>query len=719
VRVNSSVLAGNGFTEATILFRSLAVSPLAPSFNWLVGNFGDDAFGWQLNNATIYDIDHASYLGTPESPQYLVQTINYAGVSNLSQCARLITTRLREETGGLANGSGPHGTDSGINEQLIARNFQFKSTVLALGTQVGDIVSLTHSALPYGGYAEGRVSRWAFNPDMSIDFQCSATTDDMYDLVVGPKPVDVAPPPAPPELLQSPTGLAWMPDELGPAAGDPVYQPWERTFDLWQEYEISKDGVWVPTIWVQGKMTMNRFSSNTQPRVLEIEFAAGGNLDGPMTVYAAVTQRDDNGTPSVPSNLTAIWIPAGLTGQKVTLTVVPSTDSVLTGWDAWAATDRRQIAWQFGGEGAPPGTIDIPGPIHDMTRGLPEGAASSVKIQAKHVYHAGIAGLLVNGVTGPNQIQCNDFLNSTDTWVGQLIFVCSNVAGEVPLWNFKITAFDAASGVLTVSPDCVDPAHPENSVQIGDVLIVYSQATAADANSITNTMWDNSVNRQQFPGSAGMRPDEEAGRIVRILHNTGAGQWRYCTGNDAFTHQISPPWDVVPDNTSLYIVEAPDWLDPSETSEIIAPTPDVSLQIHTEVPNLTDEVVLVGGYLIDSDGHQTDDAFAVYRMIFIFGQPPTVRVVGLTDTGTPDPGPFDVAITDQVIRADTTGGDVTLTLCPLADYQGRGLLVFNSGPGSTYINTTDPDTFPDGTKQYVLSAAGGTARITAGGIYTT
>src|SRR5262249_5496554 len=159
VRVNSSVLAGNGFTEATILFRSLAVSPLDPAFNWLVGNFGDEDFGYQMNNCTVYDIDHASHAGAPESPQYLVQTINYIGVSNLSQCARLVSTRLREEIGGLASGSGPHGDSSGVNEQLIARNFQFKSTVLALGTQLGDIVSLNHPALPYSGYAEGRVSR--------------------------------------------------------------------------------------------------------------------------------------------------------------------------------------------------------------------------------------------------------------------------------------------------------------------------------------------------------------------------------------------------------------------------------------------------------------------------------------------------------------------------------------------------------------------------------
>jgi hypothetical protein len=712
VRVNSSVLAGNGFTEATILFRSLAVAPLAPQFNWLVGQFGDEEFGWQLNNITVYDIDHAGYLGTPESPQYLVSNINYAGVSNKSQCARLVTTRLREEIGGLKNGSGPHGNDTGIDEQMNARNFQFKTTVLALGTQVGDIVSLQHPALPYGGYAEGRVSRWALNPDFSIDIQASCTTDDMYDLVVGPKPADVPAPAPPPEILQSATGLTWMPNELAPFAGDPVYPPWERTFDLWQEYEITSDGTWQPTIWVKGEMTINRFASNTQPRILEIELADGGTLNGPMTVYAAVTQRDDNGEPAIPSNLTAIWIAKGLTNQQVNLTVVASTDSILTGYDVWAGNDRRQMALQFGGSGAPPGTISIPGPIHNMTVGLPEGAAYGVKIQAKHVWHAGIAGLLVNGVTAPNQILCYDFLNSTDNWVGQIAFVCSNVDGRVPLWNFEITGFDPATGTLTVTPDIVDPTDATKSVQVGDVLIVYARPTSADATSISNTMWDNSVNRQQFPGTAGMNPGEEKGRIVRILRNTGAGQWRFVTDNTALTHTVSPPWDVIPDATSLYIVEAADWADASASSQIIAPTEGITAELHMEVPNLPDEVVLVGGFLVDTAGHQTDDGFAAYRMIYIFGQPPTVRVVG------PDPGPIAIEVTDQTIRSDTSQVDVTITLPPLNVYQGRGLLVFNEGPHATIIQTTAPDTFPDGSTQLTISAAGGTVRITAGGIYT-
>ena len=280
IRENSSVLQGNAFTRDTILYQSLQATAINPSFNWLTVQFGDEEFAYAMNNVTVYDIDHASFLGTPDSPQYLTSTMSFVGVSNKSQCARIIITRLREEIGGLKSGTGPHGTGSGVDEQMNSRNFQFRTTALALGTQLGDIVSVTHDTMPNGGYVEGRVAKWNFNPDFSIDIQCTSTTDDMYDLVIGDKPVDVSAPPPLPETLNSATGLAWMPSEVPAQAGDPVFQPWENTFDLWQEYEITRDGVWVPTIWVKGQMPVNKFVTLVQPRLLEIEFQPGGNLDG-------------------------------------------------------------------------------------------------------------------------------------------------------------------------------------------------------------------------------------------------------------------------------------------------------------------------------------------------------------------------------------------------------------------------------------------------------
>jgi hypothetical protein len=692
IRVNSSVLAGNAYTRAHILYKSLSFSPLQPRFNWLVGNFGDEEFGWQLNNVTVYDIDHARFLGTPDSPQYLTSNQNFVGVSNLSQCARCVTTRLREEIGGV-----------GSLEQSNARNFQFRTTVLALQTMVGDIISLTDATMPTG-YAEGRVSRWALNPDFSIDIQATATYDDMYDLVAGPKPADVQPPPVPPETLLAATGLAWEPNFLAPYAGDPVYESTFRTFALWQDYDLTADGNWIPQVVVQGEMTISQFISSDQPRIVDIEFSSGGSLNGPLTVYVAVTQRDSSGEPTTPSNLSAIFIPSGSTSQKITITTEPGTDP-WDGWDLWAGLDRRRLSnQQLGASGALPTTINITGPLLDWTQGLPDASAWGVKVACKQVWHGAVCGLRVDGVTPPNQIQCNDFYGSTNPWLGRTAFVISNVDGAVPLWNFTITAFDGSTGTITVTPNIV---HGLDSVQVDDVLGVYAQAHSATANTITDPMWDNSVNIQQFD-SPGFVPSAEVGRLVRILRGTGAGQVRWISANDATTLTVIPNWDTIPDSTSIFIVEAADWRHVAETSEMGVPHGGINVEIRVPVPNLANDVVLVGGFLVNTDATSTDEQFAAYRMIYIFGQPPVVRIVG------PAAGPYTMAITDQTIRCDTSANAITINLLPIDQYMGRTLLIFNDGANPVVVNCAAGETLFDGSASIGIPAFGNALKVTAG-----
>jgi hypothetical protein len=704
LRYNSSVLAGNAYTRAHMLWKTFQATPFQPQFNWLTGNFGDEEFGFQLNNVTLYDIDHASFLGTPDSPQYLMSTLNFVGVSNKSQCARLVTTRLREEVGGIVQ-------SGGTNEQPLARNFSFKTTIMALGTMVGDIVSVTDPRMP-GGYAEGRVSRWSLNPDWSIDIAATGTFDDMYDLVAGPKPVDVSAPPVPQETVQSAAGVAWVPNELAPQAGDPVYPSWERTFDLWQEYDIATDGTWIPVIGVQGEMNINQYVSLERSRIADITYGPGGSLDGPLVVYVAITERDATGAVTTPSNLSAIFIPATETGQKLTLdTIAPP--SAWTGWDLWAGNDRRRMVLQFSGTGALPASIDIPGPLHDWTMGMPNNAAYGIRIAAKKVWHGAVAGLAVTDVPSASEITCHDFVGSTDPWVGRIAFVISNKDGNVPVWNFTITAFDGATGTITVTPSCT-------GIEVGDVLGVYSIAVSADATSVTDPMWDNSVNRAQFnsPGfplpNPGTGETGEVGRVVRVFQGTGAGQARLITDNDATTLHINKPWDVIPDQTSLIIVEAPDWPYYTETSsQLIAPTGGDRVALRVEVPNLADQVVLVGGFLVDRDDNATDEQFACFRMIYIFGQPPMVREVG-PEANDPATGtPWLADVTDQSIRADTSANDVNVQLLPIAQYDGRTMLICADGANNVIVTCDGSELLFDGSSSVTLPGYQ-TLRVTAG-----
>jgi hypothetical protein len=696
IRENSGVLPGNAFTRAHILFKTLQASPLTPQFNWLVGQFGDEEFNWALNSVTIYDIDQATFAGNSASPQYLQSTMNFVGVSNKSQCARIITTRLREEIGGV-----------GLAEQAAARNLRFQTTLLALQTMVGDIISLTDDRLP-NGYMEGRVQSWILNPDYSVDIQTACTTDSMYDLDFGPKPVDAVAAPVPPEILPSATGLAWMPNHLGAFAGDPLYpDPNERTFDLWQDYNIQRDGVWAPAIVVAGEMVVNQFAAIVQPRIVGLTVAPGGQINGPVTVYVAATEHDASAQPSFPSNLYGVWIPAGVTNQALHLSLIPAPSGTWTGWDLYVGTDRRRIARQSSAEAALPGTYTFNGPISQMTQELPEAAARRVRIAAKHVWHSGVAGLLITDVPALNQIQCNDFIGATDNWVGRVVSALADASdGSAPLWNFTVTAFDAGSGTLTVTPNCVR-GDPADSVQAGDVLVVRSISTSSGPNWVEDTMWNNSVGREQF-GSPGLRPGEEAGRMYRILRGTGAGQLRNITDNSAIRIYIDRPWDTLPDATSIGIVEAAAWSYFAESSDANVPRAGNPFELRMRVDNLADEVALVGGFLVDDQGLLTDEEFAVYREIYIFGEPPGVRLVG------PDPGPWQTLTTDQTIRVDTSANDVTVQLLAIAAYNGRTLYVSNdNGPNNAIVQCVDGEFLFDGNSSITLGPME-TVRVTAG-----
>lgn len=196
VRTNSGAV--EAFTEGNILLDSLQLSPLKPTFNHLTASFGDAEFNYSANSVEIYDIDNAKLIGGATAPLYLKSQMNLSGVSNKSQAARIISTRLREELGGI-----------NATQWKAARRLSFATTVLALNTNPGMICSMTHDEMPDGvfnetptdDYGEFRIMSWRLNKDFSITIEGQATVNEMYDLVDGPKPADVAPDAVPVETI--------------------------------------------------------------------------------------------------------------------------------------------------------------------------------------------------------------------------------------------------------------------------------------------------------------------------------------------------------------------------------------------------------------------------------------------------------------------------------------------------------------------------------------
>jgi len=669
IKVHSGV--SEAFTTATTLRDSVQISAREAAFNHLTAEFADEEYQWALNSVQVYDIDHANIEGSVTGPRFKVSRMPLLGVSNKSQASRIVMTKLKEELGG-----------AGEAEWTHASTVRLASTVIALGAMPGQIASYEDASLP-GGKVEFRIARRELNPDWSLTLEGPSTTDAMYSVVAGPKPDDVVAEPVPPERFQSQRGLAWLPNEEAPNINDPIRWFTERSFALWQDYTLESEGTYSPSLVVRGERTINQFIAGMKPCLITrvIWSQTGGQLSGGQTYYFVAAQRNSAGNFAPLSNVAAVWFPPGVDTYQVTLDL--KSMETLPGYALWVGLDPRRLVEQFNQPSTPlPAQITLTAWNERMGRGAPSEAARAIRIKVKEVEHSGVAGLEVQQVTGTNQIRSSEFIGSTDNWVGEFVTVVADADdGAVPLWNFRITAFNAASGTLTVDPPCVRGT-PEDSVQPGDVMIVRARVTAASANSVTCALWNNSIGEAQWGAADGLIPGAEKDLLVRILHGKGAGQVRKVVANDNLTHTVDPPWEVIPDTSSVYIVEYPDWVHEAETTVTGVPLPNQDVDIAVRVDNLSGNVALIAGYLIDDEGNETAEELAVVREIFVYGQPYEVRRMSTGGT----------SITDQTLRIDTTAGDVIVPLETIdaigrklgsAGYFGRTILVVNDGSGAT------------------------------------
>ncbi len=189
LRYNASAV--EAFTAGNILADSLRLRRSAnrAKFNQLSAQFADAEFNYQANTVTAQNEDHRKRYGKRQS-----QSVNLLGTFTKSQAARYVETRLRESLGGIT-----------ADEWKKQRSVSFRTTILALAIEPGMVCSLTHSAAP-GGTINFRVKRVVWNGDWSVDVEGDYVCASMYDLTVGPKPVDVGVTPAPLESVEAVPG---------------------------------------------------------------------------------------------------------------------------------------------------------------------------------------------------------------------------------------------------------------------------------------------------------------------------------------------------------------------------------------------------------------------------------------------------------------------------------------------------------------------------------
>lgn len=215
--LRTDTLSNNAFTSGNMIAGSLEVQSVEAGFNHITVQFANADLNWQGDTVTVYDIDHAAKLGSAATPYFTRAQLNLAGTCDRSQAARIGTIRLREELGGISD-----------TEWKRARIVRFSTTILALSTEPGEIISITDPDIPSGS-GEFRVMRWSLRDDFRIDIEARYVVDSMYDLAVGRVGVDVTPAAiAPPIVLTTPgdvrTVTAGTPTLITDSQGKQWYQ---------------------------------------------------------------------------------------------------------------------------------------------------------------------------------------------------------------------------------------------------------------------------------------------------------------------------------------------------------------------------------------------------------------------------------------------------------------------------------------------------------------
>jgi len=731
-RINASAV--DAYTLANSLLQSLRLTPIQAGFEHLVLSFADVAYQYQANTAEYCDKSHAAYYGRAGSP--LTSQMHSVGCSTLSQALRIAATRTREEIGGVK-----------YAEWRDARTATWQTTLLGLGNEVGQVISMTHPDIPglHGtcsvlgtsvtwvsgdafdksmqnkevvingvqtvitlcltdptyhtvtglllASAPGdgtnlpfqiitmsfRIQRWSLKKDWSVQIEGQTVTDSMYDLDVGPKPMDVTPAPLPPLFYPIPLAPAWAPYQIQAHANDALF-PGEWTFDTNQSYAQMADGSMLANLVVTGKLPVNEFSATGAgaPGIGSIsQSTTGGTLPASATLRVAICAIDSNGLPSAPSNIAIVGTSASGTDTFTLEGITWPAVAGLVSYVLFVATQDDLICAQATGaltagsnNTYTPGSIVFGGPLVRSTWALPSPYVSRVRLKAKHLIHGGVIGGSIDSVSAGTLVTgylkgAPPSTNPSWTPVGRILSIIGRPEGATPYFSTKVTSWDQTTGTIGVTPD------PNGIVQEGDCFVLRFNADAsntANPTSITDSGCQNNV----YPN--GMTPGAEVGNLVRVIQGVSRGTPpRKIVANTATTITWDLPMVINPGD--VWIVEEPTWPYSCDTTSLDNGNPLAVTTINMPTNNFVDETLVIVGFTVDVNGNESPDGDAPIREDWVFGAEGLSKVAGLVfqmqgtlgiESNAAQPlylnRPVTVGDVKGYVQAAPTGSGITFTI---------------------------------------------------------
>jgi hypothetical protein len=694
-RINASAV--DAYTVSSMLFQSLRLTPIVAAFEHLIISYADVAYQFQTNTAEYCDKSHAAYYGRAGSP--LTSQMHSVGISTLSQGLRIAATRTREEVGGVTPA-----------EWRNARRASWQTTLLGLGNEVGQVVSMTHPDVPgargtcnvagavatwaggdpwtYAGTAAGdtelinkfvlvgglqvkitavasdgstitttpapptgtglafhvitmcfRLEKWTLKKDWSVLLEGQTVTASMYDLDVGPKPVDVAPLPPSPIFYAIPAGPVWAPYQIQANAADALY-PGEWTFDTDQVYVPLQDGSQQANLVITGKLPVNEFSATGAgaPGIgLVAQGSTGGSLPAMLTLYVALCAIDASGLPSLPSSIAVLG--TSVTGTD-TFTLANITWPRVTGLASYVlfiATQDDLICEQLTGALTPTGdgttysptSITFSGPLARSTWAMPSPYVGKVRIKAKIHRHSGVIGAQVLTVS-TNTIVSSDLDDSSLTpfnATGRVLSIVGRPNASTPFASFNIVGHVPTTGTLTLDRD------PTGIVLPGDAFTIRFKSDNLNAQPAKVTQVNDNGCRNSLNAYGGIGVvagvGVEIGNLIRIIGNTGRGQPpSTITANTATKLTFQPALTM--DETTIWIIETPAWSFQADSTSIDNASPLTPVTLSIPTANFIMQPLVIAGFTVDVNGNESPDGDAPIREDWVYGAVGTNASPGAT-----------------------------------------------------------------------------------------
>lgn len=589
--IRSDAAAEHSFSDGNILAGTLSLAPVRPAFNRITMAFANRDYEFVADSIPVQDLDHIDLIGKP-----LDASMNLVGAAGKSMAGRIGAVRLKEELGGV-----------GAVEWKKARRASWRTTVLALGVEAGQGVSIDHEDVP-GSTGLFRVTGWKLNPDYSIDLEGRTITDSMYDQVAGPKAVDVPANGVPSEFFPQPLRAVWHPHEVSPDIDDPIAEG--ETFALSQSYNSLEDGTKQVILTVRGKQAINDFIPDTIAPLIggQSQATSGGTLPGSRNYWVTIAAVDALSRSTPPSNVRRFTFESapGNTNQ-ITLSALTWPAGSFAGYVLYAGDDERTMCAQVEVTGALPAAIVFSGPFKRSTFNAPSPTHRTVKAKVKDILHGGVIGEQLSVVgTGGSYVTLLSLAGGSTDFTGRILTVYAKADLTAPLLNYLITGHNLATGDLNLTPD---PA----ALDIGDVVVIRCQATTATATTIGDALFQNSI----YP--LGLTVDAEAGALIRMLTGAARGQIRRVVSNTATVYTVDRAFEPAPAIGDRFLVEAADYQYEAESAPVLTSRRDVPLEIRPEVANLAARSVLVAAIAVDVRGGEAPEELSPFRETFLFG----------------------------------------------------------------------------------------------------